>query len=284
MSISFHDNNTLPSCARGPHNICQHTNIDSTNTLATAREHTVETFQTSNSPKSVAWTSLVNVSVAPGNVTVNESPFHALDVVWEKKKKWNKDAAHYTLRQQNNECWQPTPQAERFDSCQLPVCWNNMATNFAPVCSSLIGSTLAKKIETATQAKHRRVLAREITRLHHVCAVVSIFLARVVLPWQNYIEKTETLVKYRYTAWSCVHHVISCSITAIVTGQKSCSRFCREAKCKLQRVDDSMYQPNSISHDVTWCEHVSLLYLYSTDIVVVSIFFLAGVAEYAQVC
>ena len=33
-----------------------------------------------------------------------------------------------------------------------------------------------KKIETAMQAKHRRVHAREITRLHHVRAVVSIFL------------------------------------------------------------------------------------------------------------
>ena len=32
-------------------------------------------------------------------------------------------------------------------------------------------TTLAKKIETATQAKHRRVHAREITRLRHVRAV-----------------------------------------------------------------------------------------------------------------
>ena len=38
-----------------------------------------------------------------------------------------------------------------------------------------------KKIETGTQAKHRRVNAQEITRLRHVCAVVSIFLARVVV-------------------------------------------------------------------------------------------------------
>ena len=42
-------------------------------------------------------------------------------------------------------------------------------------------ATLAKKIETGTQAKHRRVHARQITRLCHVRAVVSIFLARVVL-------------------------------------------------------------------------------------------------------
>ena len=42
-------------------------------------------------------------------------------------------------------------------------------------------TTLAKKIETATQAKHRRVHAREITRLRHMRAVVSICLARVVL-------------------------------------------------------------------------------------------------------
>ena len=41
-------------------------------------------------------------------------------------------------------------------------------------------TTLAKKIETATQAKHRRVHAREVTRLRHVRAVVSILLARVV--------------------------------------------------------------------------------------------------------
>ena len=41
-------------------------------------------------------------------------------------------------------------------------------------------TTLAKKIETATQAKHRRVHAREITRLRHVHTAVSIFLARVV--------------------------------------------------------------------------------------------------------
>ena len=41
------------------------------------------------------------------------------------------------------------------------------------------GTTLAKKNETATQAKHRRVHAREITRLRHVRAVVPIFLARV---------------------------------------------------------------------------------------------------------
>ena len=38
-----------------------------------------------------------------------------------------------------------------------------------------------KKIETGTQAKHRRVHARQITRLCHVRAVVSIFLARVVV-------------------------------------------------------------------------------------------------------
>ena len=41
-------------------------------------------------------------------------------------------------------------------------------------------TTLAIKIETGTQAKHRRVHARQITRLCHVRAVVSIFLARVV--------------------------------------------------------------------------------------------------------
>ena len=41
-------------------------------------------------------------------------------------------------------------------------------------------TTLAKKIETGTQAKRRRVHARQITRLCHVHAVVSIFLARVV--------------------------------------------------------------------------------------------------------
>ena len=40
---------------------------------------------------------------------------------------------------------------------------------------------LAKKIGTGTQAKRRRVHARQITRLCHVRAVVSIFLARVVL-------------------------------------------------------------------------------------------------------
>ena len=32
-----------------------------------------------------------------------------------------------------------------------------------------------QKIETASQAKHRRMHAREITRLRHVRAVVSIF-------------------------------------------------------------------------------------------------------------
>ena len=41
-------------------------------------------------------------------------------------------------------------------------------------------TTLAKKFETGTQAKHRRVHARQITRLCHVLAVVSVFLARVV--------------------------------------------------------------------------------------------------------
>ena len=48
-------------------------------------------------------------------------------------------------------------------------------------------TTLAKKIETGTQAKHRRVHARQITRLCHVRAVVSIFLARVVVVvlWQR---------------------------------------------------------------------------------------------------
>ena len=38
-----------------------------------------------------------------------------------------------------------------------------------------------QKIETATQAKHRRVHAREITLLRHVHAVFSIFLARAVV-------------------------------------------------------------------------------------------------------
>ena len=35
-----------------------------------------------------------------------------------------------------------------------------------------------KKIETATQAKHRRVHSQEITRLRHVCAVVSNFFGQ----------------------------------------------------------------------------------------------------------
>ena len=35
-----------------------------------------------------------------------------------------------------------------------------------------------KKIETGTQAKHRRVHARQITRLCHVHAVVSIFFGQ----------------------------------------------------------------------------------------------------------
>ena len=35
-----------------------------------------------------------------------------------------------------------------------------------------------KKIETGTQAKHRRVHARQITRLCHVRAVVSNFLGQ----------------------------------------------------------------------------------------------------------
>ena len=39
-------------------------------------------------------------------------------------------------------------------------------------------TTLAKKIETGTQAKQRRVHARQITHLCHVRTVVSIFLAR----------------------------------------------------------------------------------------------------------
>ena len=42
-----------------------------------------------------------------------------------------------------------------------------------------------KKIETGTQAKHRCVHARQITRLCHVRAVVSIFLARVVYIFGN---------------------------------------------------------------------------------------------------
>ena len=39
-----------------------------------------------------------------------------------------------------------------------------------------------KNFETGTQAKHRRVHARQITRLCHVRVVVSFFLARVVHP------------------------------------------------------------------------------------------------------
>ena len=39
-------------------------------------------------------------------------------------------------------------------------------------------TTLAKKIETGTQAKHSGVYAREITRLRHVRAVVSIFFGQ----------------------------------------------------------------------------------------------------------
>ena len=46
---------------------------------------------------------------------------------------------------------------------------------------SLSSTTLAKKIETGTQAKHRRVHARQVSGLCHVRAVVSIFLARVVV-------------------------------------------------------------------------------------------------------
>ena len=50
-------------------------------------------------------------------------------------------------------------------------------------CNDFLGqgsTTLAKKIETASHDEHRRVHAREITRLRHMRAVVSIFLARVV--------------------------------------------------------------------------------------------------------
>ena len=49
-------------------------------------------------------------------------------------------------------------------------------------------TTLAKKIGTGAQAKHRRVHAREITRLRHVRAVVSIFLARVVQERKEHIR------------------------------------------------------------------------------------------------
>ena len=55
-------------------------------------------------------------------------------------------------------------------------------------------TTMAKKIETATQAKHRRVHAREITRLRHVRAIVSIFLARVGPFANNTLPKTNSLV------------------------------------------------------------------------------------------
>ena len=45
-------------------------------------------------------------------------------------------------------------------------------------CTCSRSTTLAKKIETVTQAKHRRVRAQEITRLRHVRAVVSIFFGQ----------------------------------------------------------------------------------------------------------
>ena len=57
--------------------------------------------------------------------------------------------------------------------CMYLVCWDwgNLLPMYYPG---------QKKNETGTQAKHRHVHARQITRLCHVCAVVSIFLARVL--------------------------------------------------------------------------------------------------------
>ena len=55
-------------------------------------------------------------------------------------------------------------------------------------------TTLAKKIETATQTKHMLMHAGEITWLSHMRAVVSIFLARVVLPlvWHDQSTPLQT--------------------------------------------------------------------------------------------
>ena len=65
-----------------------------------------------------------------------------------------------------------------FLDCERNVLSKGMGTGRLFSVTSVASTTLAKKIETGTQAKHRRVHARQITRLCHVRAIVSIFLAR----------------------------------------------------------------------------------------------------------
>ena len=77
----------------------------------------------------------------------------------------------------------------------IEIQWPQDKITFHPVLNFVLFSkvrkyeitTLAKKIETGTQANHRRMHAREITRLRHVRAAVSIFLARVVSTVKKFV-------------------------------------------------------------------------------------------------
>ena len=73
-------------------------------------------------------------------------------------------------------------------------------------------TTLAKKIETGTQAKHRRVHAREITHLRHVRAVVSIFLAKVVV---GAALSEWTVAAIFHTVGPCKKAVFACLATGV---------------------------------------------------------------------
>ena len=71
-------------------------------------------------------------------------------------------------------------QANHFLSCIYHSSTANAVCHASTLHLPANPTTLAKKIETGTQAKHRRVHARQIMRLCHVRVAVSIFLARVV--------------------------------------------------------------------------------------------------------
>ena len=72
--------------------------------------------------------------------------------------------------------------------------------------STTSSTTLAKNCETATQAKHRRVHARQITRLCHVSAVVPIFFGQGST---TLAKKKRTVIEIRGEK-NAVPRVISC--------------------------------------------------------------------------
>ena len=99
-----------------------------------------------------------------------------------------------------------------------------------------LGTTLAKKIETAARTWHRRVIYQACTRLCLACVPVSIFLARVVVPG-NVLCGLGFYARFLFAIETSNSGTIVLSIFSTILAKTSRKRFlfCEERQ-KLYRL------------------------------------------------